>query len=394
MEAVTDVVFRHVVKRAGAPDVFFTEFANATGWVHAGDKAIAGRLIKTDDEHPLVAQIWGGEPGDMEQFAAHCAKLGFDGIDINMGCPAKSAIKSGGAALIRRPDVAIASIAAAKTAGLPVSVKTRLGYTHVDEWREWLTTILQQDIVNLTIHLLTKKEMSKVPAHYELIDDIIALRDEIAPQTLLTINGDIRNRAHGEELARQHTGVNGIMIGRGVFSDLFCFRASRAVSQKKSGLALAGPGLFYDDTREMGNKYAKLETVEHSRGADISAERSRSISSGDTSEKSTPAQERGAGDVGFADGVQEASEAIRKEHSEGAELSITTRKTELIALLHYHLDLFDHYQPVLGRPFETLKRFFKIYIRDFDGAKELREKLMYTKNTSEVRQILEKIQYL
>ena len=115
----------------------------------------------------------------------------------------------------------------------------------------------------------------------------------------MTINGDIRNRTHGEELARQHPGVNGIMIGRGVFSDPFCFahtdaRASRAVSQKKSGLALAGPGLFSDDTREMGNKYAKLETVEHSRGADVSAERSRSISSGDTSEKSTPAQERGA----------------------------------------------------------------------------------------------------
>ena len=63
MEAVTDVVFRHVVKQAGAPDIFFTEFANATGWVHAGDKAIAGRLIKTDDEQPLIAQIWGGEQG-------------------------------------------------------------------------------------------------------------------------------------------------------------------------------------------------------------------------------------------------------------------------------------------------------------------------------------------
>ena len=120
MEAVTDVVFRHVVKRAGSPDVFFTEFANATGWVHAGDKAIAGRLVKTDDEHPLVAQIWGGEPGYMEQFAAHCAKLGFDGIDINMGCPAKSAIKSGGAALIRQPDVAVAAITAAKTAKITV----------------------------------------------------------------------------------------------------------------------------------------------------------------------------------------------------------------------------------------------------------------------------------
>ena len=296
MEAVTDVVFRHVVKQAGAPDIFFTEFANATGWVHAGDKAIAGRLIKTDDEQPLIAQIWGGEPGDMEAFAKHCAELGFNGIDINMGCPAKSAIKSGGAALIRRPDIAIAAIDAAKKSGLPVSVKTRMGYTYVDEWREWLTTILEQDIVNLTIHLRTKKEMSKVAAHYELIDEIVKLRDEIAPQTLLTINGDIRDREHGLEIARKHPGVNGIMIGRGVFSDPFCFRES------------------------------KTGTDNH--------------------------------------------------------------KEELLALLNYHLDLFDSYQPILGRPFETLKRFFKIYIRDFDGAKELREQLMHTATTDEVRSIL------
>ncbi|MDO4712682.1 MAG: tRNA-dihydrouridine synthase [Candidatus Saccharibacteria bacterium] len=299
MEAVTDVVFRHVVKKAGAPDVFFTEFANATGWVHAGQKAIAGRLVKTDDESPIVAQIWGGEPGDMERFAAHCTSLGYDGIDINMGCPAKSAIKSGGAALIRRPEVAVAAIRAAKTAGLPVSVKTRLGYTSVDEWRQWLTTILQQDIANLTIHLRTKKEMSKVPAHYELIDDIIKLRDEIAPQTLLTINGDIRDRAHGEELFRTHPGLNGIMIGRGVFHDPFCFRAED------------------------------------------------SSTAHDTS--------------------------------------------ELIALLHYHLDLFDQWQPTLGRPYETLKRFFKIYIRDFDGAKELRDQLMHTTSTDEVRQLLDTV---
>lgn len=127
MEAVTDVVFRHVVKQAGAPDVFFSEFTNATGWVHAGEKAIGGRLLKTEDEHPIVAQIWGGEPGDMEQLAVHCRELGYDAIDINMGCPAKSAVKSGGSALIRNPELASASIAAAKTAGLPVSVKTRLG---------------------------------------------------------------------------------------------------------------------------------------------------------------------------------------------------------------------------------------------------------------------------
>ena len=331
MEAVTDVVFRHVVKQAGAPDIFFTEFANATGWVHAGDKAIAGRLIKTDDEQPLIAQIWGGEPGDMEAFAKHCAELGFNGIDINMGCPAKSAIKSGGAALIRRPDIAIAAIDAAKKSGLPVSVKTRLGYTYVDEWREWLTAILKQDIVNLTIHLRTKKEMSKVAAHYELIDEIVKLRDEIAPQTLLTINGDIRDREHGLEIARKHPGVNGIMIGRGVFSDPFCFK--RIVESSSVEEAVTGA--------------------------------------------SSPVSR-----------TPRAGEATRKEYSEAEYSSTIHHKSELIALLHYHLDLFDHYQPTLGRPFETLKRFFKIYIRDFDGAKELREQLMYTTTTDEVRSIL------
>jgi len=316
MEAVTDVVFRHVVQRAGAPDVFFTEFANATGWVHAGDKAIAGRLLKTGDEHPLVAQIWGGEPGDMEQFAAHCARLSFDGIDINMGCPAKSAIKSGGAALIRRPDVAVAAIHAAKTAGLPVSVKTRLGYTHVNEWREWLRILLKQDIANLTIHLRTKKEMSKVPAHYELINDIVALRDAVAPHTLLTINGDIRDRKHGLALVSEHPGVNGIMIGRGVFANPFCFAAK--------------------DTRYL-----------HS--------------------QNNPEQ----------------NETISKNNDSEA-----VQYTELFGLLYYHLDLFDRYQPQTGRPFETLKRFFKIYVKGFDGAKELRDQLMHTASTDEVRQIL------
>lgn len=293
MEAVTDVVFRHVVGKAATPDLFFTEFTNATGWVHAGDKAIRGRLIKTDDEHPIIAQIWGGEAGDMEQLAMHCRDLGYDGIDINMGCPAKSAVKSGGSALIRNPELAAEAIAAAKTAGLPVSVKTRLGYTHVDEWRDWLTHLLKQDIVNLTIHLRTKKEMSKVPAHHELIPEIVALRNEIAPQTLLTINGDIRDRAHGEELVRQY-GVDGVMIGRGIFHNPFAF-----------------------------------------------------------------------------------------EHA-----PTTHSKEELLSLLRLQLDLYDTWRPQLGRPFETLKRFFKIYVRDFPGASELRDQLMQTKSTDEVRKLL------
>lgn len=295
MEAVTDVVFRHVVAAAARPELFFTEFTNATGWVAAGQKAIGGRLIKTDDEAPIIAQIWGGDPDSMAKIALYCRELGYNGIDINMGCPAKSAIKSGGAALIRQPELAAKAIAAAKTAGLPVSVKTRLGYTNVDEWRDWLTHILQQDIVNLTIHLRTKKEMSKVPAHFELIPEIKKLRDEIAPHTLLTINGDIRDRQHGLELANQY-GIDGVMIGRGVFHNPFAF------------------------------------------------------------------------------------EAIQRKHS----------REELIELLRLQLTLHDEYSTTHGeRKFEPLKRFFKIYVREFDGASELRDKLMHATTTDEVRTLLD-----
>ncbi len=300
MEAVTDVIFRHVVARAGAPDVYFTEFTNATGWDHAGDKAIGGRLLKTDDEHPIVAQIWGGDPDAMARLAIHCKTLGFDGIDINMGCPAKTAIKSGGASLIRQPELAISAIQAAKTAGLPVSVKTRLGYTSTDEWREWLPILLGQDIAALTVHLRTKKEMSRVPAHYELIPEIKLLRDTIAPQTLLIINGDIRNHTHGEQLAEAYD-IDGLMIGRGVFTDPFCFRK---------------------------------ETV-----------------------------------------------ACSQENT----------KNELLELLYFHVDLYDTYAKETGRPFETLKRFFKIYIRDFEGAGGIRNMLMNCSSTDEVRSILAKL---
>lgn len=296
MEAVTDTIFRHVIAEAGAPDVWYTEFTNATGWVHAGDKAIGGRLLKTPDEIPIVAQIWGGEAGDMEKLSHHCKQLGYHGIDINMGCPAKSAIKSGGAALIRNPQLAVDAIKAAKLCGLPVSVKTRLGYSRVDEWREWLTTLLQQDIVALTIHLRTKKEMSKVPAHFELIDEIVALRNAVAPHTLLVINGDIADRSHGEQLVREHPGVNGVMIGRGVFTNPFCF------------------------AKEQPNP--------------------------------------------------------------------DTRQQKLLALLHKQLDLYDVYAPQTHRPYETLKRFFKIYVRDFDGAKELRDTLMHTTSTNEARRCI------
>ncbi|PID33410.1 tRNA-dihydrouridine synthase [Candidatus Saccharibacteria bacterium] len=385
MEAVTDVVFRQVVAKAAAPDVWFSEFTNATGWVHAGQKAIGGRLVKTDAEHPIVAQIWGGEPGDMEQLAAHCAELGFDGIGINMGCPAKSAIKSGGSALIRQPELAAESIASAKTASLPVSVKTRLGYTRVDEWRDWLAHLLHQDIVNLTIHLRTKKEMSKVPAHFELIDDIIALRDEIAPQTLLTINGDIKNRAHGEELVAKHPGIDGIMIGRGIFHDPFCFADnSCADSTNPSETTFSSSSLEEHRYPQAGSPELTRATERPSRPED-----STSFSEG-SAFPAEASQERQLDQIA----------ASRPEEKDGCEVEVglgnegergnkeDQHKQQLLQLLSYHLELYEQWHEQTGRPYETLKRFFKIYVRDFDGAKDMRDQLMHTKSTDEVRQLI------
>lgn len=331
MEAVSDVVFRHVIAKAGRPDVFFTEFTNATGWFRAGDKAIGGRLIKTDDEHPIVAQLWGSNPEAMTALSTHCASLGYDGIDLNMGCPDQSAVKAGGGAgMIHTPDLAYAMITAARASGLPVSVKTRLGYSHVDEWRKWLGGLLRQDIAVLTVHLRTKKEMSKVPAHFELIPDIKALRDEIAPDTLLVINGDVRDRAHGLEFYEQY-GVDGVMIGRGVFANPFCFV-----------------------TRHQGLVVPSAFSERH------------------LQPKSSPLRTRGGS------GVKPS-----EEEAEGMGAG------DLLELLRFHLDEYDRYAAQTGRPFETLKRFFKIYIRDFAGASELRDHLMHTKTTNEVRTILD-----
>jgi len=296
MEAVTDVVFRHVIAAAAKPDVYFTEFTNTDSFCSPkGEHSTRSRLTFTDDEQPMVAHIWGKTPEHFRQMAHAMKERGFAGIDINTGCPAKDVVKGGaGSGLIRTPELTAEIIAATKEAGLPVSVKARLGDVSTDELKEWLGHLLRQDIANLTIHLRTRKEMSKVPAHYELIPEIKKLRDEIAPQTLLTINGDIRDRAHGLELVEKY-GVDGVMIARGVFSNPYAF------------------------------------------------------------------------------------EHVPREHG----------REELVGLLSLQLDLYDHYVAEFGpKPFDTLKRFFKIYIREFDGASELREQLMHTKTTAEARALL------
>lgn len=296
MEDVTDVVFRHVVQQAGAPDVFFTEFTNSDSYCHPdGIESVRGRLVFTEDEQPIVAHIWGDKPEFFRQMSLGMAEMGFKGIDINMGCPVPNVAERGkGSGLILRPEVAAELIDAAKAGGLPVSVKTRLGFEELAEHQDWIEHLLRQDIANLSIHLRTRKEMSKVAAHWEMIPLVTAIRDRVAPQTTITINGDIPDRATGLALADKY-GVDGIMIGRGIFKNPFAF------------------------------------------------------------------------------------EKEPRQHS----------ASELLDLLRLQLDLQDTYKERVPRPIVGLHRFFKIYVKGFPGASELRVRLMGTKSTAQVRELLD-----
>ena len=255
MEDVTDIVFRHVVSEAARPDVFFTEFTNTESFCHPeGIHSVRGRLTFSEDEQPMVAHIWGDKPEQFKEMSFGLADMGFKGIDLNMGCPVANVAKKGkGSGLILRPERAAEIIQAAKAGGLPVSVKTRLGYYNIEEWKEWLRHVFKQDIANLSIHLRTRKEMSKVDAHWELIEAIKEMRDEVAPQTLLTINGDIPDRQKGMELATKY-GIDGVMIGRGIFHNPFAFEKEPREHTSKELLDLFRLHL------ELFEKYSNEET--------------------------------------------------------------------------------------------------------------------------------------
>lgn len=226
MEGVTDIVFRQVIAEAGRPDLFFTEFTNVSSYASEKGRSNAlERLEISKTDSPIIAQIWGKEPEHFAETAKALESLGFSGVDINFGCPDKNVNKAGGgAAMIKTPELAVACFRnAKKNTNLPVSVKTRLGWKDVDEYKTWLSTLLAECPAALTVHLRTKKEMSKVDAHYELIPEIIKLRNKISPTTKLIINGDIKDKKEALKLHQKYPEVDGFMIGRGVFTNPFCF---------------------------------------------------------------------------------------------------------------------------------------------------------------------------
>lgn len=229
MYDVTDAAFRRIIARYSQPDVIFTEFVSVDGLVHPeGREKLMHHLWFHASERPIVAQVFGIHPKNFEKVAQLCRELGFDGIDINMGCPEKNIVKQGaGAALINEPDRAQDIIAATISGArnMPVSVKTRIGF-NTQQIDLWLPQILSQDVAALTVHLRTRREMSKVEAHWNLMPQIVALRDAIQPQTKLLGNGDVKNVAHGAQLVQQF-GCDGVMIGRGVFGDPWIFSSEQ-----------------------------------------------------------------------------------------------------------------------------------------------------------------------
>lgn len=312
MDDVTDTVFRRIVAGCAPPDVYFTEFTNVEGLQSAGRPKLLKKLRFTLGEQPLVAQIWGKEPENFYKTAREIAdgtlarELGlpegvnFAGIDLNMGCPEKTAVRHGTcSALINDRPLAKEIIKATRKGldgKLPLSVKTRIGFNTVD--MTWIEFLLSQKLDALAIHGRTKKQMSDVPADWELVGQARELRDKLAPETLIIGNGDVMSRQQGMELAKKYK-LDGIMIGRGVFHDPFVF----------------------------------------------------------------------------------------SENSPWA----TYTKAQRINLYKKHVELFAETWQNRERNIKTLNRFCKIYINGFDGAKELREKLMAANNTEELLKIMEQV---
>ena len=327
MEGVTDIMFRQVIAKAGRPDLFFTEFTNVSSYAsEKGRWNALERLQVAPTDAPIIAQIWGKNPEHFSECASALASLGFSGVDLNFGCPDKHVNKAGGgAAMINTPELAVACYQNAKqSTNLPVSIKTRLGWASLSEYQTWLPTLLEQHPAALTVHLRTKKEMSKVSAHYELIPNIIVLRNQISPQTKLVINGDIRGKAHALELHATYPEIDGFMIGRGVFQNPYCFTDHIATREELMDLLQLHLDLY--------EKYAD--------------ESLRSIAT---------------------NGEHLASAARNDGPARSGD-----EKT--------HSHIFSY---------EPLKHFFKIYVNNFPGAKDLRAKLMETHSAAEAHKILE-----
>ncbi|MDO8565518.1 MAG: tRNA-dihydrouridine synthase [bacterium] len=255
MANVTDAAFRRIIAKYGKPDVMWTEFVSADGLALAPEEGRQKLLLDlkySESERPIVAQFFTSSPENMKKAAELAVELGFDGIDINMGCPDKTIEKQGaGAALMKNPALAREVLRAAKEgarstssgqAALPVSVKTRVGFNK-PELESWLPEILKEEPAVVTIHARTRKEMSKVPARWEFVKRAVEIRDETGSKTLIFGNGDVPNL----EVARQkveETGCDGVMLGRAIFGNPWLFTEREPSTEEKLKVLIEHTKLF------------------------------------------------------------------------------------------------------------------------------------------------------
>ncbi len=224
MEDVTDTVFRQIINKCGRPDIFFTEFTNVEGMCSRGRDKVGKRLIYKPNEHPIVAQIWGLDPKKYFETAKLIKTMGFDGIDINMGCPEKAVVKRGACgALINNHYLAKEIILAVQegAGGLPISVKTRIGIKNI-QTEEWIRFLLGLNLDALIVHGRTVAEMSDFPAHWDEIGKVVKLRNEMKLKTLIIGNGDVKDMKDALEKVKKYK-VDGVMIGRGIFHNLWLY---------------------------------------------------------------------------------------------------------------------------------------------------------------------------
>lgn len=259
MDGVTDASFRFIIARQGKPDVSFTEFTHVHD-VCRGPEILLETLVYSEMERPMIAQLYGKDPDLFYQAAHAVCELGFDGVDINMGCPSKNVASSGsGAALIKTPDLAHAIIQATRRGmddwadgqtleqvgfkpariaafqrlnaqrgsaappvrrRLPLSVKTRLGYDTVAV-ESWVEHLLQERPAAISLHGRTLQQMYRGTADWAAIGRAVALAKGTG--TLLLGNGDVHTL--GEVVRRvRETGVDGVLVGRGVLGAPWFFQ--------------------------------------------------------------------------------------------------------------------------------------------------------------------------
>ncbi len=242
MEEVTDAAFRRIVAKHGKPDVLFTEFTSADGLCSPGRDRVAERLLFSKQERPIVAQLWSSHPDHMFAAAQIVAAMGFDGVDINMGCPDRAVCAAGaGAALIKNKPLAAEIVHAAQqgSGGLPVSVKTRSGFDE-REVEAWIGFLLDLDLAAITLHARTKKEKSLVPAVWSDVRQAVAIRNACDQcHTLIIGNGDVKDM-HDAEIKSEETGADGVMIGRAVIGNPWLFDQNKKEVSLQEKLAVMG----------------------------------------------------------------------------------------------------------------------------------------------------------